>query len=133
MSTDYDSSWDLAETENGYTPESDDAFERKFAEWEERDWMTWLEDVLSFPFMVERVEDHDDAYFTDVAEHEPFRLGHEMKVVEFAEEDELYGIIVKVREGRRVGYVPLCDLEVIPKEDVNYWPVREYVVWFANR
>jgi|NGEPerStandDraft_6_1074524.scaffolds.fasta_scaffold110476_2 hypothetical protein len=25
------------------------------------------------------------------------------------------------------------DLEVTPKADPNFWPVREYVVWFANR
>lgn len=33
----------------------------------------------------------------------------------------------------RVGAVPLCDLEARPKHDKNFWPVREYVVWFANR
>ena len=48
-------------------------------------------------------------------------------------EDDLCGVIVKVRERRRVGYVPLCDVEVIDNNDPNYWSVREYVVWFANR
>ena len=28
---------------------------------------------------------------------------------------------------------PLFDLEVTPKDDPNFWPVREYVVWDANR
>jgi hypothetical protein len=27
------------------------------------------------------MEDDDDAYFTDIADHQPFRLGHEMKVI----------------------------------------------------
>lgn len=36
-------------------------------------------------------------------------------------------------EGKKTGYVPLCDLEVTSKTDVNYWPVYEYAVWFANR
>ena len=31
------------------------------------------------------------------------------------------------------GYLPECDVEVTPKTDRNFWPVREYVVWFANR
>jgi hypothetical protein len=79
------------------------------------------------------MEDEDDAYFTDIADHELFRLGHEMKVIGIGQEDDLYGIILKVREGRRVGYVPLCDVEVVDKKDPNFWPVREYVVWFANR
>lgn len=77
--------------------------------------------------------DEDDAYFADVPDHDPFTLGHEMKVVSIDMEDDLYGVIVKVKEGRRVGSVLLCDVEVIDKEGPNYWPVREYVVWFANQ
>jgi hypothetical protein len=60
-------------------------------------------------------------------------LGHVMKVVSIEDEDESYGIIIKVKEGRKTGYVPLCNAEVTSKEDKNFWPVREYVVWFANR
>jgi hypothetical protein len=57
-----------------------------------------------------------------------------MKVINVEpEEDDLYGVIVQVREGRRKGYVPLYDLEVTFREDRNFWPVREYVIWFANR
>lgn len=48
--------------------------------------------------------DDDDAYFTDVAEREPFRLEHEMKVLALAREIPYYGIMVKVREKRRIGY-----------------------------
>ncbi len=55
-----------------------------------------------------------------------------MKVVDIAMEDDFCGVIVKVKEGRRSGYVPLCDVEVPDKNDPNYWPVHEYVVWFAN-
>jgi hypothetical protein len=40
---------------------------------------------------------------------------------------------MQVREGQHQGYVPLADLEAMPKADKNYWPVREYVVWYANR
>jgi len=49
------------------------------------------------------------------------------------EEDYIYGVIVQVREGRRKGCVPLCDLEVTSRKDRNFWPVREYAAWFANR
>jgi hypothetical protein len=72
--------------------------------------------------------------FRRIAKHEPFRLGHTMKVIVIdPEEDDHYGVIVQVREGRRKGYVPLCDLEVTSRKDINFWPVREYVVWDANR
>ena len=57
-----------------------------------------------------------------------------MEVLKLSSKDDLYGIVVRAREGgRRVGSVPLCDVEVTPKNDPNFWFVREYVVWFANR
>ena len=99
-----------------------------------RDWIPWLREHLSFPFQVKRMEDEDDAYFTDVAKHKPFRLDHIMEVIGIeSEEDDLRGVIVQVKEVKKKGYVPLCDLEVTSREDRNFWPVREYVVWDANR
>ena len=124
----YDSSWDLNSNEG-----DEDAFDRKYAEWETRSWEPWLRDNLEFPFSVKRMEDEDDAYFTDIAKSKPFRLGHVMNAIGIEMEDDLYGIILKVKEGGKVGHVPLCDVEVTSKKNTNYWPVREYVVWFANR
>jgi hypothetical protein len=129
----YDTSWDLVKSDEGNMPLNIESFDRIYEEWQQRSWESWLSDNLSFPFMVERVEDDDDAYFSDIAEHQPFRLGHKMKVVSVDQEDDRYGVIIKVRESRKVGYVPLCDVEVLNKEDPNYWPVREYVVWSANQ
>jgi hypothetical protein len=112
---------------------STDAFNHKIEEWQERDWMIWLAENLTFPFTVTREEDEDEAYFQEGAAEAPFRLGHTMEVLGLELEDDPCGIIVKAREKRRIGHVPLCDLEVKPKTDKNCWPVREYVVWFANR
>ena len=120
----YDSSWDSGGVK---------VFDKKYEEWEKRDWEKWLAARLVFPFTVKRTEDEDDACFTSVAKYEPFRLRHIMEVLGLSPEDDKYGIIVRVREGGRVAEVPLCDLEVRPKKDKNFWPVREYVVWFANR
>lgn len=133
MTNDYDSSWDLEENEDGHLPSDEDAFDKIYAEWEKRSWDPWLRKNLKFPFPVERFEDEDDAYFTDIAKSEPFRLGHVMKVIDIEIEDSHYGIILKVKEGRRVGHVPLCDVEVTSKDDENFWSVREYAVWYANR
>lgn len=63
----------------------------------------------------------------------PFKVGHIMKVLSIKDDDENYGIIVKVREAGKTGYVPLCDLEATGEKDKNFWAVREYAVWFANR
>ena len=133
MTKDYDSSWDLEENEDGNLPDDEDAFDKIYAEWENRSWEPWLRNNLKFPFRVERMEDEDDAYFTDIAKSEPFRLGHVMEAIDIEMEDDHYGIILKVKDGKRVGHIPLCDAEVTSKENENFWPVREYVVWFANR
>ena len=133
MSKTEDHRWDLSEDEDGYLPESDEAFEQKMEEWAARDWQQWLTQQLAFPFTVTREEDDDDAYFKEGAAKARFRLGHKMEVVSLAEEDVDRGIMVHVREKKQAGCVPLCDLEVTPKADPNFWPVREYVVWFANR
>jgi len=124
MSKLYDSSWDEG---------NENLWDQMYREWERRDWQKWLNEHLSFPFEVRREEDDDDAFFTDVVEREPFRLGHVMTVLTIEGDDPGYGIIIRAREGKRIGYVPLCDVEVTSKADPNFWPVREYVVWFANR
>ena len=98
MTNDYDSSWDLEENEDGHLPSDEDAFYKIYAEWEKRSWDPWLGNNLKFPFTVERIEDEDDAYFTDIAKSEPFRLGHVMKVIDIEIEDSHYGIILKVKE-----------------------------------
>ena len=117
----YDSSWD---------DDNEELYDEKYAEWEERDWESWLSQNLIIPFEIKRVEDEEG--FGGRKSKAPFGIGRIMKVLSIFEEDDLYGIIVKVREGRRTGYIPLCDVEVTSKEDPSFWPVREYVVWFAN-
>jgi len=56
----------------------------------------------------------------------------EVIVIE-SEEDERCGMIVQVKEVNKTVFVPLCDLDVTSRKDRNFWPVREYVVWFAHR
>lgn len=121
------------EDDTGCHPRNEDVLDLKCEKRAYRYWILWPRENLSFPFVATRLEDDDVAYFTDVADREPFRLGRTMKVVALTEDDlSRYGIIVKVREGRRSGHVPLADLEVTDKADKNYWPVREYTVWLAN-
>lgn len=109
------------------------AFLEKFEEWESRDWRQWLAEQLTFPFTARRDDDNDDAFFDKEAAAEPFRLGHKMQVVGLAKKkDERWGLLVRAQEKQQVGLVPLCDLKVMPRRDPNFWPVPEYVVWFAN-
>ena len=119
----YDSSWDEG---------NDELWDKKYEEWENREWLEWLEDNLTLPFEVKRQEDMSENPFAHNRE-KPFSVGHVMKVISLEYEDEMYGVITKVQEGRKKGEVPLCDLEVTSRKDKNFWPLREYVVWFANR
>jgi hypothetical protein len=81
----------------------------------ERDWISWLSDRLSFPFEVVRIDDDDKSMMFGGGDSEPFRIDHKMKALALDSEEDLYGVIIKVREGRRIGYVPLLDLEVTDK------------------
>ncbi len=135
----YDASWDSVEED-----EYGEAFDRKYEEWESRDWVPWLKSKLKFPFRAERVE---DMYLDSFAPEElharnPFPVDCQVEVIRIAEGDfepDFDGVIVEVRGDRssgckkRKGLLPLQDLEVQPKDNPNYWPVREFVVWYANR
>jgi hypothetical protein len=118
---------------DGDGEDAGDAFDLKCEEWERRDWMVWLPENLVFPFKATRQEDMDDADFQQGASTRLFQVGHTLEVLGLDGEDEKMGVIVKAKEKGQIGHLPLADLEVKPKTDRNYWPVREYVVWFANR
>ena len=60
-------------------------------------------------------------------------MGHKFEIIGLEEEIDRYGIGGAAREKGKSGSVPLWDVEVTPKSDPNFWPIREYVVWMANR
>ena len=118
---------------DGSGEEASDAFDLKCEEWELRDWMTWLAESLVLPFKATRVEDMNDAGFQQGTATSLFQVGQDMEVLGLEEEDVKMGVMVTAKAKGQIGCIPLADLEVKPKADKNYWPVREYVVWFANR
>lgn len=126
MNEPYDSSWD---------DDNEELFDQKYEEWRKRDWKSWLEKKLSFPFEARRDEDERWMYYEGciIDEKKLFSMGHVMTVLGIEAEDDHYGVLVKARERRKTATIVLCDLEVTSREDPNFWPVREYVVWFANR
>lgn len=109
-----------------------DLFDEACRQQDACDWMKWLGENLVFPFIAERVAD-DGVYFSGVPKDEHFRLGHTMKALNLSYEDDLYGVIVRVREKCWIGSVPLCELKAIPENDRNFQPIEEYRDWFANR
>ncbi|WP_419532924.1 calcium-binding protein [Endozoicomonas sp.] len=122
INTEYDASWD----EGNHV-----LYDAMLTEWKNRDWYEYLVVNLTFPFPAIRLEDNSGQFSTkrDV----PFGQGHTVEVKDIQMEDDLRGLIVSVKEGREKGHLPLCELEVTAKDHPCYWPLREYVVWFANR
>ena len=87
-------------------------------------WEEYLEENLSFPF---------EAEVDEYQERGPLQAGDHVKVTEIGLVDDLYGVIVDLRRGRRKYAFPLCDLRVIDEHSPNYQIVDDYRTWFANR
>ena len=88
-------------------------------------WEQHFEKNLCYPF---------EAVIAEYQERGPLRGGDKVSVTGSAEAtDEMYGIIVDVRVGKRNYALPLCDLEATDKKSPNYQLVKDYAVWFANR
>ena len=87
-------------------------------------WKKHLEKVLQFPFTAE-VSEYQD--------HPPPNQGDKLEVTQFAEADDLFGVLVESRYGRNKIVFPLSDLTVVKKKKPNYQPVQDYCVWFANK
>ena len=99
---------------DGDGDDAGDAFDLKYAEWEQRDWMSWLAENLVFPFKVTREEDMDGADCEQGPPGNLFQVGHTMEIVGLDGEDELMGIIVEAKEKGKIDHLPLADLEVKP-------------------
>lgn len=87
-------------------------------------WEAHFQRALTFPFRAE---------VSEWQERGPLRGGDRVKVLSLQAWDDLYGILVTIRQERGNFVCPLCDLEVLDKSSANYQPVKDYAVWFANR
>ena len=87
-------------------------------------WQNYMGKTLSFPF---------DAVVSGYQRKGPLQLGDRVSVKKISIVDDLYGVIVELRRGRKKYHHPLSDLEVINDDSANYQPLKDYCVWFANR
>jgi len=87
-------------------------------------WEKYLNQSLSFPF---------EAEISDYQTKGPLQQGDKIRIHSIWGNEDLFGVIVKLRYGRKVYHFPLCDIEVLDDKSINYRLVHDYRDWFANR
>jgi hypothetical protein len=97
---------------------------------EVRDWEKFLSKNLSFPFTAIVTEFQGDNIF--IEEQGPIKQSDKVLVNKVVGEDDLYGVIVAIKIGKKLFHFPLCDLDVLDKKCTNHKLVQNYGVWFAN-
>ena len=90
----------------------------------DKDWEDYLKDQLTFPFEAEVCDYQEGNYISQ---------GDKLRVHGIEGEDDLYGIIVSVRKGRKKYSVSLVDLNPIDLNLQGKIAVAEYKGWFGNR
>lgn len=86
-------------------------------------WWEYLEQDLKFPFEA----------VVDEWQRGPLRSGEKVRVHGIEDADEHYGIIVKLRHGRKQYHLPLCELAAANENSREYGLIDLYRTWFANQ
>jgi hypothetical protein len=87
-------------------------------------WQEYLEAHLKLPF---------DAVVSEYQDHGPLQAGDPVIVVDFEGSEDLYGVLVNLKAGRKSYVFPLCDLKATNEKSDNFTLTDDYAVWFANR
>ena len=91
----------------------------------DKDWSKYLSEKISFPF---------EAEICEYQEGESILCqGDKLKVHKIEGEDDLYGVIVSVRKGRKKYSFPLVDLKPINLDEEGNKAINEYQESFSNR
>ncbi len=81
------------------------------------DWEKYTSENLEFPF---------DAVICDYQDKGPLQLGDKLSVKSVDGCDDLYGVIVVVRHGRKKYRFQLLDLEAVDKKSKNQKIINAY-------
>jgi len=100
-------------------------------EGEVREWSDYLEKNLVLPFEAEVIAD-ESAPFNPYYKSGPIVEGDKLSVIGFEFEDDLRGIIVAVKKGRKKYGYQLCDLKTVDETSTNSKLLDDYSMWFAN-
>lgn len=87
-------------------------------------WEQYLNKKLSFPF---------DAEITDDQDNVPLEQGDKTRIHSIIATDDHYGVIMKLKQGKKGFHFPLCSIQVADNNSNNFQIVEDYSVWFSNR
>ena len=87
-------------------------------------WEKYLNEKLSFPF---------DGKISQYQNKGPLQQGDKIRIHGILGYEAGYGIIVKLRFGRKGYDFPLCDIETLDKTSENEKIIDTYSEWFVNR
>ena len=84
----------------------------------------FLNENLSFPF---------DGKIAQYQNKGPLQQGDKIRIHGLLGYEDGYGVIVKLRFGRKVYHFPLSDIETVGKTSENEKIIETYSEWFVNR
>ncbi len=86
-------------------------------------WLNFLENELKFPFEA------------SIQESENFELQWKdvVKVKQIEGFEDMYGVLLEIRKGRRKFVFPLCDLEIIEKQSKNRFITEAFLEWWTEK
>ena len=95
-----------------------------------RDWCKYLAENLSLPFEAVVTEISDEELF-GAGDPGPIRYKDKLTVISVDFEEDLYGVLVSVKKGRKKYAYPLIDLEPTDKQSANAKLLNNYGAWFS--
>jgi len=86
-------------------------------------WLDYLEKELSFPFEA------------SIQDSENFELKWKdiVNVKQIEDFEDMYGILLEIRKGRKKFIFPLCDLEVVEKQSRNRFIIDAFLEWWTEK
>ena len=94
-------------------------------EWEVmKIWKKHMKQNLKFPF---------ESFVNEYQSRSPFKQGDILRVFSIETVDDLYGLIVSCKAGRKQCHFPLADLAAVDEKSDNAMHIQDYRIWFANR
>ena len=101
-----------------------DGFDDDYDSEADQKWENYLEKKLSFPI---------DAVIGQYQNRGPLQQNDKIRIHGIYGTDDSYGVIAKIRFGRKAYHFPLCDIDVMNKSSDNHKIIEAYSVWFSNR